>query len=130
MSIGAPLMGFCMKADVYFTTVDDDRILKGDLFYDVAKAEFQMRTIKAQNNRGLCLIPLSERGPVWIHMHLTVVDRKQRELQNYMDIRFNVALVSGELMAFIEEHYSEYAGMVALVERTWEVRDNLAWVRS
>lgn len=122
---------FCevVKTGVYFSIDNDDRLFTGDLFYDIAKREFQMRGIPSWEGRKTHAIPVAERGPVHIHMLIKdVIQEAPRMEGKFTDIRFLKAIVCAPFVTWIEEWYGDRA-IMAVIENHWKIEPNLAWVK-
>ena len=119
----------CVKTGVYFSVNNDDRLFTGDLFYDIAKKEFQIRGIPTYNGKKTHAIPVSERGPFLINLYvIQVTEEAVRPTGEYTDIRFKIGKISENLLTWIEEWYSDMA-ILQVIRDTWIVEKNLAWVK-
>lgn len=119
----------CIKTGAYFSLENDDRVFTGDLFYDLAKREFQMRGVPSWQGRMSHVLPVAERGPVKIMILVKAVDKiEARDDGKYTDFTFKVAKCSAELATFVEEWYGDQS-VVGVIEETWEIVPNLAWYK-
>lgn len=120
----------CIKTGLYFSLGNDDRVFTGDLFYNFATREFQIRGIPSFNGVMSHVLPKSEPGPVTIQMYIPqVLEAEVRdEHGRYMDLRFTAAKISQQFMVWIEEWYSQRS-VIETILQTWQIEKNLVWLR-
>ena len=119
----------CIKTGAYFSLVNDDRVFTGDLFYDFAKREFQMRGVPSWEGRMTHCLPKKEAGPIKLMMLVDVpLEIAARPDGRFTDFRFKKAKCTSELATFIEEWYGDKGVMGAITEM-WEVVPNLTWFK-
>ena len=120
----------CIKTGLYFSLGTDDRVFTGDLFYNFATREFQIRGIPAFQGKMSHVLPKTERGPVAIQVFVPSPDEVavRDEAGRYIDLRFSTAQISQQFVVWIEEWYSERS-VIQRVLDTWEVKPNLVWYR-
>lgn len=118
----------CIKNGVYFSLGTNDRVFTGDLFYNFATREFQIRGIPAWNGEISHVLPKDEMGPVMLHLFiqspLEVAVRD--EAGKYVDLRFLQAKITTPFITWIEEYYSDKSVLQTILN-TWEVVPNLLW---
>ena len=121
----------CIKTGLYFSLGTDDRVFTGDLFYNFATREFQIRGIPAFQGKMSHVLPKIERGPVTIQVFIPAPDEVavRDEKRSYMDMCFSTAQISQQFMVWIEEWYSERSVVQRILD-TWEVKPNLVWYKS
>ncbi len=120
----------CVRTGVYFSVDNDDRLFTGDLFYDIAKKEFQVRGIPSFNGKKTHAIPMAERGPFLINLYvMEVIEEVVRPNGEYTDIRFKRGKISENLLTWVEEWYSDRT-ILQTIRDTWVIEKNLAWIRS
>lgn len=119
----------CIKAGLYFSIENDDRVFTGDLFYDFGRKEFQIRGIPSWQGRRTHVLPIKERGPIAISLLvLNVTEEAARPDGKYSDLKFIKARATGQFAAWIEEWYGDRAVRGA-VEEHWDIVPGLAWTK-
>ena len=119
-----------VKTGVYFSIDNDDRVFTGDLYYDFAMREFQLRGIPAFEGRMRHVFDANFKGPVKIHMLIkTVMEKGPRSSENYADLKFRFAKATGEFSAWIEEWFGDKMVMAA-IEECWEIVPDLTWYKA
>lgn len=122
---------FCelLRQGIYFSVDSDDRLFTGDLFYDFAKREFQIRGIPSWNGKRSHAVPVKERGPFSVQLLVCeVIEEASRPDGKFSDLRFKKAKAASALMVWLEEWYSDRS-VAAIAAELWEVLPNLAWVK-
>ncbi len=118
----------CMKTGLFFSLGNDDRVFTGDLFYNFATREFQIRGIPSFGGAISHVLPKAEMGPVVLHLFIpTVLEIEVRdEAGRYTDLRFSRAKISQQFMVWLEEWFS-HRSVIEVILQTWEVAPNLVW---
>jgi hypothetical protein len=122
---------FCelIKQGIYFSVDNDDRLFTGDLFFDIAKKEFQLRGIPSWQGKMSHAVPVTERGPFSVMLLVQeAIEVAPRMDGKYSDIRFKKAKAASALVVWLEEWYVDRSVAAAATE-LWEVLPNLAWVK-
>lgn len=119
-----------LKTGVYFSIDNDDRVFTGDLFFDLAFKEFQMRGIPAVNGRRRHVFEAKFKGPTLIDLLVANVGIEQvrPNEEKYVDLTFSKGKITGQLAAHIEEWYGGTA--LALIVENFEVVNNLTWYKT
>lgn len=127
--IAPATFGECIKSGVYFSMENDDRVFNGDLFYDLARREFQMRGIPSWEGRMMHVIPVTERGPISLMMLIPPpIEIAARPDGKYTDFRFRQAKCTSALATFIEEWYGDRSVM-GIITEFWQIVPNLIWTK-
>lgn len=122
---------FCelIKQGIYFSVESDDRLFTGDLFYDFAKREFQLRGIPSWQGRRSHAVPVNQRGPFIVQLLvMEILEEAPRQDGKLSDLRFRKAKAASAFVVWLEEWYSDRS-VTAMVTETWEVLPNLVWVK-
>jgi len=118
-----------VKSGVYFSIEGDDRVFTGDLYFDFALKEFQLRGIPSFQGRMRHVLDPAFKGPVTIDLFVkTVIEKGPRDMDNYSDLKFRSAKVSSQLATWIEEWFGDKSVMHA-IEEFWEVVRDLTWFK-
>lgn len=120
-----------LKQGVFFSLTSDDRVFTGDLHYDMAVKEFQLRGIPVYSGRMRSCFPAEDKGPYKIDLLvLEVIEARPRgEGSMYADMRFKKAKSSGEFAAWLEEWWGDRTTVMREVEESWQVTQDLTWYR-
>lgn len=120
-----------IRNGIYFSMTSDDRVFTGDLFFNMAIREFQIRGVPCiGNSLRHCFGPM-DNGPYSIHLLITNVIQCQPRGDGsfYADLRFTSAKCSGEFAAWIEEWHGDRSIMMQEVLDKWQVTQDLTWHR-
>lgn len=118
-----------VKNGVFFSVATDDRVFTGDLYYDFALKEFQLRGIPSLNGVKRHCFKMTERGPMKIDLLVNeILEEQKRDTENYNDFRFKDAKVSSSFLTWVEEFYSDRTVLHQIYD-TWEIHKQLAWVK-
>lgn len=120
----------CIKTGMFFSLGTDDRVFTGDLFYNFATREFQIRGIPCFEGQMVHVLPKTERGP--IALQIFVESPKEiavrDEAGKYADLVFDTAKIAQKFLVWIEEYYHARS-VVSRIYDTWNVQPNLVWIR-
>lgn len=119
-----------LKTGIYFSIENDDRVFTGDLFYDLAFQEFQIRGIPAHEGRRRHVFLAEFRGPCLIDMVLDGIGLEQVRPGNdkYVDITCKKGRITSALAAHIEEWFGGDSVM-GLIDRSFQVKQDLTWYK-
>lgn len=123
-------MNQCVKTGLYFSLGSDDRVFTGDMFYNFATREFQIRGIPSFGGTMSHVLPKAERGPV--HLHILIQTPKEVAVRDeqgrYTDLSFTTAKIARPFVVWIEEWCSHKTVLDRILSE-WEVVPNLLWYK-
>lgn len=121
----------CVKTGVFFSIENDDRVFTGDLFYDIAFREFQIRGIPAHEGRRRHVFDIGFRGPASLDMVIEAVGFEQVRPgahDKYVDLTTKKGKMAVHLARHIEEWHGDQSVM-SYIDEFWAVVPNLIWTK-
>lgn len=119
----------CIKTGAYFSLENDDRVFTGDLFYDFARREFQMRGVPSWDGKMTHCLPKHQIGPIALQLLIEKpLEIGIRPDGKFTDFKFKKAKCTANLAAFVEEWHGDRTVMGA-IEEMWAIVPNLVWTK-